>query len=111
MYGAEFYAAGHATYYDADAEMDTLSYAIGMQIGMDNHLRQGYLNLDLDVVLDAVEEGVAQKTFDVESIRENMKNNQMMKQGLGERNLFINGMKRISMVDMVQNLYILFNII
>ena len=71
---AEFYAAGNATYYDADAEMDTLSYAIGMQIGMDNHLRQGYLNLDLDVVLDAVEEGVAQKTFDVESIRENMKN-------------------------------------
>lgn len=70
----EFYEIGNAAYYDEEGEFDSLSYAMGMQIGLDANLRQGYLNLDIDIVLDAIKERIALTEFDADFMRENTKN-------------------------------------
>ena len=70
----EFYGINNQMYYDANGEFDTLSYAMGMQIGMDAYVRQSYLNLDMDKALEVVKERIEQTEFDVESLRENQKN-------------------------------------
>lgn len=71
---SEFYGINNEMYYDANGAFDTLSYAMGMQIGMDAYVRQSYLNLDMDKALEVVEERINQTEFDVESLRENQKN-------------------------------------
>lgn len=58
-------------YNDATAEFDTLSYAVGMNVGLSLSLQNSHLEFDQDVLLATIDEVLTQKELDMEMLEHN----------------------------------------
>lgn len=66
-----FYTPESKMYYDASAEFDELSYAMGMNLGMGVVISQSDLNIDIPVLLDAIKELERKGAIDFEHLEQN----------------------------------------
>lgn len=71
-----YYCQGdnNRTYTDANAEFDTLSYALGMNLGVSINVQQADFDLDNEVIIKALKQELGKKSADQDFIEANRKN-------------------------------------
>lgn len=61
----------HRIYHNSEAEFDTLSYAMGMNLGLGIKLQNGDLGIELDAVAEAMNEELSKQVVERERLAEN----------------------------------------